>query len=198
MEKQELLNLLYEEYKIKFYEKEIVTGNGNVKADILLVGEAPGKDEVAQGKPFVGIAGKKLAEFLNMLSLTQDDIYITNAIKYRLSRINKKTGRTVNRPATKKEIVENQFYPKREIEIINPEYIVTLGNISLRSITGDFSANIGEKHGKICEISIKNKKYKLFPLYHPAGIIYNRQIEDIYIEDILKFKKILNLPKIGG
>lgn len=195
MNQQKLLKLLYEEYKIKFNEKEIVTGDGNAEAKILLIGEAPGKDEVLYGKPFVGNAGKKLAEFLDVLSLTRDDIFITNSIKYRLSRINDKTGRTINRPATKNEIIENQSYLAREIEIIKPEYILTLGNIPLRSITGDFSINIGEKHGNVSEIIIRNKKYKLFPLYHPAAIIYNRQLEVIYIEDIQKLKKILNKAK---
>ena len=108
MIKAELIKKLYEEYMEHFPGKEIVLGEGNINAQLLLIGEAPGKDEVKLLKPFVGVAGKNLSEFLDILKIGREEIYITNAIKYRLSETNAKTGRIVNRPALKEEIEQNR------------------------------------------------------------------------------------------
>ncbi|HHW49644.1 MAG TPA: uracil-DNA glycosylase [Clostridiaceae bacterium] len=212
MTKEEKLNQLYEEYKKKFDGKEIVLGDGNINSRVLLVGEAPGKDEVRLSKPFVGAAGKNLSEFLEILNIGRESIYITNAIKYRLSKINPQTGRTVNRPATREEIKLNREYLLREICIIRPEYVVTLGNVPLKSILSDSNISIGDVHGKLMTVSIQtvtpskeeckidNQKgtpleVSLFPLYHPASVIYNQSLKDIYYEDIQKLKKILESQK---
>ncbi len=77
---------MYNEYTKAFSDREIVLGDGDVNSDILLMGEAPGKDEVIKKKPFVGAAGKNLSEFLNILNIDRRNIYITNVIKYRLSK----------------------------------------------------------------------------------------------------------------
>jgi len=189
MSKSEQLEELYREYKKEFEGKEIVTGDGNVDADILLIGEAPGKDEVRLAKPFVGMAGKNLSEFLELLGVKREGIYITNAIKYRLSTINPQTGRAVNRPASKEEIDRNREYLLREIEIISPRYIVTLGNVPLKSVTHDYGISIGSVHGEMKAVSISGREYFLFPLYHPASIIYNRKLKSVYIDDIKKLRE---------
>jgi len=189
--KNEELQLLYDKYKKEFAGKEIVLGDGNINSRLLLVGEAPGKDEVRLSKPFVGAAGKNLSEFLEVLDIDRESIYITNAIKYRLSKINSKTGRAVNRPATKEEINLNREYLLKEIDIIRPEYIVTLGNVPLKSVMSDNNISIGDVHGKLMTVSIQSATLNLFPLYHPASIIYNQSLKKVYYEDIQKLKEIL-------
>lgn len=190
MFKSEQLKNLYELYEKVFYGKEIVFGDGNPDTRLILIGEAPGKDEVQQEKPFVGAAGKNLAQFLDRLGIIREDIYITNAIKYRLSKVNPETNRITNRPATKKEIEDNREYLLKEINIINPGYIVTLGNVPLRAICGN-NVTIGELHGKKNKIEVLGTEYVLFPLYHPASVIYNVRLKEVYYEDLEKLKKII-------
>ncbi|HHV99661.1 MAG TPA: uracil-DNA glycosylase [Clostridiaceae bacterium] len=191
MTKQERLNILYTNYKREFEGNEIVLGEGNLDASLLLVGEAPGRDEVKQGSPFVGMAGKNLSEFLEVLKVERASIFITNAIKFRLSKVNPETGHKVNRPATREEIESNRKYVLEEIDIIRPEIIVTLGNVSLKSVTGNYNASIGSSHGEIQNIDIMDRSYKLFPLYHPASIIYNRGLKDVYMADLQKLRAVL-------
>ncbi|MDQ2086074.1 uracil-DNA glycosylase [Herbivorax sp. ANBcel31] len=191
MSKSEQLNILYDTYKSVFNEREIVLGDGSVDSKLLLIGEAPGKDEVLKKKPFVGAAGKNLSEFLDILGIDRSDIYITNVIKYRLSKVNPETGRVSNKPSTNKDVRENRKYLLNEISIIQPEIIVSLGNVPLRAVLGDMQIKIGQVHGNLKDILIEEKKYNLFPLYHPASIIYNRKLKSIYYEDLEKLKNIL-------
>lgn len=191
MPKSEQLTQLYEEYRREFQGEEIVLGDGNPDTRLLLVGEAPGRDEVKLSRPFVGMAGKNLDEFLELLDIPREDIYITNAIKYRLSKVNPQTGRVANRPATKQEIDKNREYIIKEVEIIDPQYIVTLGNVPLKSVTGDHGMNIGAVHGEVKTIEVSGQEYRLFPLYHPASVIYNRSLKEVYIADIKKLKEIM-------
>jgi DNA polymerase len=192
MSKTVQLDELYNSYKEEFGLKEIVFGDGNKNANIMLIGEAPGKDEVKLLKPFVGAAGKNLNEFIRLLEIDREDLYITNAIKYRLSKLNPITNRIINRPAEKKEIELNKKYLYKEIEIISPKYIVTLGNVPLRAIINDSRKVIGELHGRELNILINGFSFILFPLYHPASIIYNKNLKELYINDINEFKKIIN------
>lgn len=182
------LSELYNEYACRFAQKEHVFGCGCVEPKLLLIGEAPGREEVRLSRPFSGAAGKYLDEFLQQAGIERDKIYITNAIKYRLSKVNPKTGRLSNRPATKDEIMSSRPYLLREIELINPTCIVTLGNVPLRAVTGDLSVNIGSSHGTATEISIGERRFMLFPLYHPASVIYNRSLKQICETDILKLR----------
>ncbi|HHX18105.1 MAG TPA: uracil-DNA glycosylase [Clostridium sp.] len=193
MSKLEKLNNLYSEYTKVFSDREIVLGDGNIDSDLLLVGEAPGKDEVLKKKPFVGVAGKNLSEFLHILDIDRRNIYITNVIKYRLSKLNEQTGRVSNRPSTNKDIEDNIEYLLKEINIINPKIIVSLGNVPLKAVSRDMKIKIGDVHGSIKEVVIGELKYNLFPLYHPASIIYNRKLKGIYYEDLEKLKNILQL-----
>jgi uracil-DNA glycosylase family 4 len=193
MSKSEQLNILYSRYREEFQGKEIVVGDGSPDSSLLLIGEAPGKDEVANSKPFVGMAGKNLAQFLEILGLKRDEIYITNAIKHRLSKINPTTGRVSNRPATKEEIEQNREYLIEEIGIIGPKFIVTLGNVPLRAVLGDNKASIGEMHGRLGTVTIKGLEYGLYPLYHPASIIYNASLKEIYLKDIENLRKIIEV-----
>ncbi|MFO7611295.1 MAG: uracil-DNA glycosylase [Clostridia bacterium] len=181
------LEKVYSEYRERYPGSELVFGDGNAYAGYVLVGEAPGKDEVIQGRPFVGIAGGKLKDSMNYLGWSRDNIFITNAIKYRLSKISAKTGRKSNRPAKMAEIRDSRGLLARELEILSPVLVVTLGNVPLKSLTGNFRESIGGLHGKI----IKVGTWDLFPLYHPASIIYNRSLEDVYRRDLEKLAEII-------
>lgn len=193
LSKEKRLKDLYNEYMKAYDGKEIVLGEGNIDTKIILIGEAPGKDEVKMSKPFVGAAGKNLLKFLEILGLGRDSIYITNAIKYRLSKINPQSGRIINRPAKNSEIDDNRRYLLEEITIIQPKYIVTLGNVPLKAITNDKGISIGKVHGKLNDICLNDYHCKLFSLYHPASIIYNRGLESVYNDDILKLRNNLNV-----
>lgn len=184
------LSELYNEYACCFAGNEFVFGCGCMEPKLLLIGEAPGREEVRLSRPFSGAAGKYLDEFLQLAGIDRDKIYITNAIKYRLSKMNPKTGRLSNRPAAKDEIMSSRPYLLKEIELINPSCIVTLGNVPLRAVTGDLSINIGNSHGTALEVSIGECMYMLFPLYHPASVIYNRSLKQICEADILKLRNL--------
>lgn len=190
--KEELIKKLKEECTNKINNeyinenKVIVFGEGNIDAKIMLIGEAPGEKETILLRPFVGKAGKNLDEFLEIVELLREDIYITNTVLFRPFNINEKTGRLSNRPPNKKEIQLCFPYLIKQIEIVKPDIIVTLGNTPLKALLNN-KALIGNVHGRL----IKMDTYRLFPLYHPASIIYNRKLKEIYYEDLLKLKEII-------
>lgn len=192
MLKADLLDEQFLSYKNCFQGKEAVPGCGNTEARLLLIGEAPGKDEIRLSRPFAGKAGRYLDEFLCIIGIAREDIFITNTIKYRLSKIDPRTGRVSNRPAARDEIVQNRPWLLQEIDILRPEYIVTLGNVPLRAVTGDKLTSIGAVHGKPATLVIGDCKYGLYPLYHPASIIYNRSLRDTYINDINGLRRVLS------
>jgi len=187
-----LISELNQEIKLaserEFANRKVVFGEGKINGDIMLIGEAPGGEEDKQGRPFVGSAGKNLNQFLNVLGLKREDIYISNVVKIRPFKLSPKTGKPINRPPDSDEL--NLFIPylKKEIDIINPKIIVTLGNTALRAVLDDKSASIGDYHGKISHSNNLN----IFALYHPASIIYNQSLKEVYNEDLLKLKKELN------
>jgi DNA polymerase len=180
----------------KFQDTLIVFGQGNPKASLILVGEAPGRQEVVQQTPFVGKAGGNLNEFLHILGKKREDIYITNVVKFRPVKIKEKPGAVEsvsNRAPNREEIELSRGWLYKEINIIKPDVVVSLGNIALKALARDESLNIGQTHGKPIELKegIFNKEMTLFPLYHPASVIYRRNLREIYIEDIENLKEFL-------
>ncbi len=177
----------------EFAEMPFVLGEGSDKPVFMMVGEAPGAEEERSGHPFVGKAGKNLSAFLEMLELERSQIYLTNVVKIRPSKLNEKTGNIINRPPSTKEI--NFFRPllQDEINTIQPNLIIPLGNFALQSVLLDRKAHIGHYHGRpyIIEDRILNKETVVFPLYHPAAIIYNGSLKEAYEEDLLKLKEYL-------
>ena len=167
-------------------QKPLVFGQGPVDRPVLmLIGEAPGEQEALQGKPFVGKAGKNLDAFLQAVHLERGDIYITNVVKVRPSKIST-AGRVVNRPPTREE--KALFIPwlMREISIVRPDAIVTLGNVALQAFVDDV---IGSRHGKWTQAVITPPSeaaftLPLFALYHPASVIYNGALKDTYEADL--------------
>ena len=164
-------------------EPKIVYGEGDSYAKLMLIGEAPGSEEDRLGRPFVGKAGKNLDEFLKVLNLRRENIYITNLVKIRPVQLSEKTGRPVNRPPSKIEIEFFKPFLLEEMDIIKPEWVITLGNYPLKALLGKDST-IGLLHGKKTE----RDDYTLFPLYHPASIIYNRALKDIYYDDLIRLR----------
>ena len=172
---------------LRHKDKKLVFGEGSKNARLMLIGEAPGKDEVAAGRPFVGKAGENLNSFLNMLGLKRQDIYITNAVKYRPYKISEK-GSISNRTPTMKEIFSERDSLLSEINAVSPKLIITLGNIPLRSVTGNKKLCVGDMHGKI----IKSDVFPVFSLYHPASIIYNHELKTVYQNDVNILSKIIS------
>lgn len=170
------VNSLYEGEK-----KVLVFGEGRVGSPVMLIGEAPGEQESLQGRPFVGKAGRNLDAFLEAAGMDRGALYVTNAVKFRPTKLSA-AGRTVNRPPTQEEV--SLFLPwlTREIELVDPRCVVTLGNVPLRALAGRGRA-IGEVHGTFMDLGER----KLFPMYHPASIIYNPAIKALYLEDIERF-----------
>lgn len=174
-----------------FNDKELVIGNGSLDSRVLLIGEAPGAKEVEQKKPFVGQAGKHLQEFLDILKLDRDELYITNTVKFRPTKESKKTGGKVNRAPTKSEINQFKEYLFKEINIVSPQIIVTLGNVPLKTVLQDEQATIGGYHGKKSNATILGDEYILFPLYHPAAVIYRRELREVYLNDLRRLAVLL-------
>lgn len=161
-------------------ENALVFGEGPKHALLMLIGEAPGEQETLQGRPFVGKAGQNLDHFLALAGLSREEIYISNAVKLRPTKTGK-TGRLSNRPPTKDEIALFRPWLMREIEEVAPGMIATLGNVPLRAVTGR-SLSIGEVHGQVLDAG--ETGLPLFALYHPASLIYNRSLTDVYEQDV--------------
>ena len=157
---------------------QLVMGDGNPDADIVFIGEAPGKKEDETGLPFVGAAGKFLNEMLASIDLKRKDVYITNIVKYRPPN---------NRDPGPKEKAEFFPYLDRQLEVINPKLIVTLGRHSMNSLLPEL--RISEVHGQ-------PKRYKsrvYLPLYHPAAALYNGSMREVLLDDFGKVPKIIKL-----
>ena len=121
-------------------------GEGAKGAPVMLIGEAPGEQESLMGRPFVGKAGKNLDAFLEGAGMARDELYVTNTVKFRPTRLSA-AGRVVNRPPTQEEIKLFLPWQLREIELVGPECVVTLGNVPLRALAGRGST-IGEVPGR--------------------------------------------------
>ncbi len=186
VEIQELNNEIMDAYG----EKGIVLGDGKVNSRVALIGEAPGKREVELKKPFVGQAGKHLDEFLRAIDLKRNEIYITNVVKFRPTKESKSTGKEINRTPNQNEIDMFTDFLFRELDIVNPELIVTLGNVPLKTVLKDKDIKIGDVHGKLLT---KNDviSFNVFPLYHPAAVIYRRELKEIYMSDLKVLKDSL-------
>ena len=176
-------------------DKPLVFGEGNADhPPVMLIGEAPGEQESLQGRPFVGKAGKNLDGFLAVLEMRREDIYISNVVKIRPTKVSEK-GRVSNRPPNKEELALFTPFLYEEILRVQPEMIVTLGNVALKALCGA-KAVIGDMHGRTAEVTVQHEKqqaaFPIFPLYHPASIIYNRSLQDVYDSDLQSLKKVLD------
>lgn len=156
--------------------KQLVMGDGNLDSKIVFIGEAPGKNEDEQGKPFVGASGKFLNEMLDSVGLQRDDIYITNIVKYRPPE---------NRDPSNDE--KRLFWPylMKQLEIIDPKVIVTLGRHAMDCFISN--AKISVDHGRPKQVRLRHgtKEYNwlVVPLYHPAVALYNGSKRQLLMDD---------------
>ncbi len=172
----ELLRL-YDEARKVYPDRVFVPGEGDVRARVVLIGEAPGENEETQRRPFVGKAGENLNDFLCLSGIRRDELFITNAVKIRPVKTGK-SGRNINRPPTRTEIDAFRPYLLKELAIIKPLVAVTLGNVPLLALGGK-SIKIGSVHGSF----IQTEGLLIYPMYHPASVIYNRSLASVYAED---------------
>jgi DNA polymerase len=158
---------------------QLVMGDGNPNADIVFIGEAPGKQEDEQGLPFVGASGKFLNEMLAAAGLKREDVYITNIVKYRPPN---------NRDPLPEEKKEFWPYLMRQLEIIKPKVVITLGRHSGAAFIPDLV--ISRDHGHSRTVKYHDYEFLVIPLYHPAAALYNGSMRQVLIDDFLAAKKL--------
>jgi len=208
VDKQKLLDELREKIlrdkvtpKLKETATQLVFGEGNPDAELLFIGEAPGKNEDIQGKPFIGAAGKFLNEMLAMVDLKREDVYITNIVKYRPPN---------NRDPLPDEKAAFLPYLQTQLEIIQPKVVVTLGRHSMNCFLPDLQ--ISKIHGqpKRIRINMRNQAERIkqgetgvspesshgvaiviMPLFHPAAALYNGGMRQTLIDDFAKIPIVL-------
>lgn len=157
----------------------LVFGDGNPDANIVFIGEAPGKAEDEQGLPFVGASGRFLNEMLEAAGLVRADVYITNIVKYRPPN---------NRDPLPEEKREFWPYLMRQLEIIDPKVIITLGRHSMECFIPE--AKISQQHGKAKKVKYHESEFLVIPLYHPAAALYNGSMRQTLIDDFLAAKAL--------
>lgn len=176
--------------------RPLVFGEGNAESPVLmLIGEAPGEQEALKLRPFVGKAGKNLDQLLQTLELKREEIYISNVVKIRPSKVSP-AGRIVNRPPSREEKALFTPWLMKEIALVRPRAIVTLGNVALQAFVNDV---IGNRHGRWSGVEItppdgQTLALPLFALYHPASIIYNQSLKTVYAQDLQTLKTTFQSP----
>ncbi|HSP21948.1 MAG TPA: uracil-DNA glycosylase [Planococcus sp. (in: firmicutes)] len=190
-----------------------VRSRGTRNPALMLVGEAPGENEIETGIPFTGRAGKELIASLSSVGLAREDVYITSAVRSRPYKWGSKkerdgsvTERKYNRAPTKKEIIAHAPILDAEIGDLNPPLIVTLGNVGLQRLIGP-QAKVTQLHGVLMETPIlqwdeenqcfieTEQHYHLFPTFHPASVFYNPPVRALKDDDWLKLGELLRIRK---
>lgn len=163
-----------------------VIGEGSHQADVVFIGEAPGRNEAETSRPFCGQAGRILDELLASINVKREDVYITNIVKDRPQN---------NRDPLPEEIELYGPFLDRQLEIIKPKIIATLGRFSMSYILQKFNmgelGTISALHGKTLEGEASWGKIKIIPLYHPAAAIYTRALKGTLLEDFKVVKESL-------
>ncbi len=165
-----------------------VIGEGSHYAEIMFIGEAPGKNEALKGRPFCGNAGKKLDELLSTINIKRENVYITNIVKDRPPE---------NRDPLPDEIKSYASFLDRQINIIKPLVIACLGRFSSHYILKKFDLEreikpIGQIRGNIYNADSDYGKIKIICLFHPASIIYDSRKKEILISDFKKIKELID------
>jgi len=164
-----------------------VIGEGDHYAEIMFIGEAPGRTEAKTGRPFAGQAGKVLDELLQSVGIERKDVYITNVVKDRPP---------MNRDPLPQEIALYAPFLDRQIEIIQPKVIALLGRHSMKYIMEKFElesqlTSISRMHGKVYEAQTSYGKVKIVPMYHPAVALYNPDLKEEMLKDFQMLKEMV-------
>ena len=162
----------------------VVFGAGNADADLMLIGEAPGANEDRMGLPFVGQAGRLLDELLHEVGLSREDVFIANVLKCRPPG---------NRDPAPAEIDNCQGWLLRQVELVEPKVVCTLGTFSTKLLRGD-PTGITRLHGRDEELVIGTRRVRLLPLLHPAAALYTRSMLDTLRADVARIPELLALP----
>jgi DNA polymerase len=162
---------------------QTVFGAGHPDADLIFVGEAPGFHEDQQGVPFVGQAGKLLERLLNGIGLSRTDVYIANVLKCRPPG---------NRDPHPEEIEACESHLFRQIELIRPTLVATLGNFATKLLSGK-PAGITRVHGLEQEVTLGGNRVTLYPLFHPAAALYTPSMQKVLEEDFARIPELLGL-----
>jgi uracil-DNA glycosylase len=165
--------------------RTVVFGSGNADADLMFVGEAPGAREDEQGVPFVGQAGKLLDRLLGEIGLTRPDVFVVNVLKCRPPQ---------NRDPLPQEIDNCQDYLFRQLELIRPRVVCTLGNFATKLLRAD-PTGITRLRGRDEVRRIGPRVVRLYPLYHPAAALYTPSMEQTLRADFLRIPELLALPE---
>jgi uracil-DNA glycosylase len=155
----------------------LVPGEGSSTAEIVFIGEAPGKEEVKTGRPFIGRAGKILRELIESVGLKPEDVFITSAVKY-LPK-----GYITPKPD---DIIHGRTHLFKQLDIIQPKIIVVLGNTAAASVLNE-KFSISQNHGKI--IYRENRTY--FLSYHPAAPLYSPKLKEVIFKDFKILQKVI-------
>ncbi len=163
----------------------VVFGAGNADADLMFVGEAPGAHEDKQGLPFVGQAGRLLETLLGEIGLERADVFIANTLKCRPPG---------NRDPLPGEIDACQDYLFRQLELIEPRVVCTLGNFATKLLRADAATGITRLHGREEVRRIGPRTVRLYPLYHPAAALYTPSMLDVLRADFGRIPELLAQP----
>jgi uracil-DNA glycosylase family 4 len=164
---------------------QVVFGAGNADADLMFVGEAPGAREDERGLPFVGAAGKLLEELLAEVGFARDDVFIANVLKCRPPG---------NRDPQAAEIENCQGYLFRQVELIRPKVICTLGNFATKLLRAD-PTGITRVHGRPEVRVVGTRAVRLYPIHHPAAALYTRSLQDTLRADFARLPGLLLEPE---
>jgi uracil-DNA glycosylase len=160
---------------------QVVFGSGSPTADLMFVGEAPGFHEDKQGVPFVGAAGKLLGKLLEGIGLSRDDVWVCNVLKCRPPG---------NRDPLPEEIESCEPHLWRQIELIQPTLIATLGNFATKLLSGK-PAGITQVHGRAQEVVLGGNAVTLYPIFHPAAALYTPRMLQVLEEDFRRIPELL-------
>ncbi|HST17493.1 MAG TPA: uracil-DNA glycosylase [Gaiellaceae bacterium] len=163
---------------------QVVFGSGSPDADLMFVGEAPGFHEDKQGVPFVGADGQLLSKLLGGIGLAREDVYICNVLKCRPPG---------NRDPQPEEIEACEAHLFRQIELIQPKVVATLGNFATKLLSGK-PAGITRVHGQEQEVVLGGRSVLLFPLFHPAAALYTPRTLDVLQADFARLPDLLGRP----
>ena len=165
---------------------QVVFGVGNPHADLMFVGEAPGFHEDKQGVPFVGQAGKLLDKLLGGIGLERSEVYIANVLKCRPPG---------NRDPQPDEIESCEPHLFRQIELIQPRVVATLGNFATKLLSGK-PTGITRVHGQDQEVTLGGNRVLLYPLYHPAAALYTPAMLNVLQEDFRRIPELMGREEI--
>src|SRR3954452_10158659 len=189
-ERREALKLVYQQARgcancpeLAATRTQVVFGAGNADADLMFVGEAPGANEDRMGRPFVGQAGKLLEQLLGEIGLQRAEVFISNVLLCRPPG---------NRDPHPVEIENCQGYLMRELELIEPRVVCTLGNFATKLLRGD-NTGITRVHGQAEVRVIGRRAVRLVPLYHPAAALYTPRMLEVLREDFARIPGLLAL-----